>query len=123
MTEFSKLQIGHVPAYPGISRHWVANPLTAGKTGRKNPIMTEQNQTTEQTPPPAATVVAQGERNEQVIQLEQELEAERKARKTAETIAAEWQDKARTLLHAQEEAAYAVRPAQKPAHRFPTLLH
>lgn len=48
-------------------------------------------------PPPAASLVIDGEKSERELQLERDLETERDRAKKAEIIAAEWQDKATTL--------------------------
>ena len=89
--------------------------------------MSEEN--TIQEPPPAATIVSEGDRTEQTVALQAELQAERAARqqaeancKKAQTQAAEWQNEAQRLKAFQEDAArQTLVPKQRFA--FKTLLH
>lgn len=72
--------------------------------------------------PPAAVVVTQSPRE---LQLEQELETEKQARRLAEQTAAEHEDRARQLVDLDSRRpAPPVKPKKEKMNvRFPTILH
>src|SRR5581483_10018642 len=73
-------------------------------------------------PPKAAKTVAEG-KTEAEIAAEQRAEAAERRAKTAETIAAEWQDKATQLERVQKDTRRQdAKPKKKESIRF-TLLH
>lgn len=79
-----------------------SNP-TETPTAPESPQVAPVGTTPETTPPPAARIVVEAQRTERELTLAAELEAERTARRKAETDASYHADEARRLKELQSQ--------------------